>query len=252
MISSSNLWKFIGGALALVFIVVAACGWLQEHDARLKAEAAQTAQKQVIEQAQKSIDAAKADQERTANDLKAQLAAIEAEKQKPVTPAQFVVDLSKLIPNLPQPAAVATAPVPAPSAPGALSAAAKPAQPGETTPSAAPEVVEIPAADLSSLRNYSLNCQAASARLDACTNTSADLQTQLTGTTAQLNAETRTAQIWERTAKGGTFWTRLKGGLKCVAISGGGAALGAWADKKQPAVGAAVGVAAGEVGCRIF
>jgi hypothetical protein len=252
VISYPNLWKWIGGALALVFVVVAASAWLQEHDARLKAEAAQAAQKQVIDQAQKAIDAAREDQARTASDLKAQLAAIEAEKQKPVTPAQFVVDLSKLIPNLPQPAAVVSAPAPMPSAPGALSAAAKPAQPGETTPSAAPEVVQIPAADLPSLRDYSLNCQAASARLDACDKTTADLQAQLTGTTAQLNAETRTAEIWERTAKGGTFWTRLKGGLKCVAIAGGGAALGAWANQKQPAVGAAIGVAAGEVGCRIF
>lgn len=234
------LRELVGGVLTVVFIACALFSWLQEHDARLKAEATSSALVETITEQQKSIEAAKADQAQVAQSLQQQMAAIEAEKQKPVTAPQFMLDLSKVIPALPQAAQVVTPPPTEQNVSGKM----------VELPSA--PVVQIPEIDLPALRDYKLSCDENSAQLIACKATTADLNTQLAGVTAQYNARTKEAAIWEATAKGGTFWTRLKSSLKCIAISGGSAGLGALLDKKQPAVGAMIGVAAGEVGCRTF
>lgn len=227
------------GIVLVVLLIFAGRVWLEERDARVKAEAVQSAQQQVIDQAQKSIDAAKVDQAKQASDLQARLDAIEKQKQQPVTAPQFVVDLNKLIPNLPQPATVI------------------PAQPemktanGETKPAVA-ETVQIPAADLPALRDYKLSCDETSAKLNACQLTNADVQAELAGTQTQLTATAKERDAYKAAAKGGSFLHRLGKDVKCLAVSGGLAAAGAYADKNQPERGAVIGVVVGGVGCRMF
>jgi DNA primase len=199
----------IGIAAAVVLLALLALGgyeWLQEHDAKLKADTVTTAQQQTIAQAQKSIDAAKLDQAEVATNLNVRIAALEAQKQQTVSPAKFVVDMSKLLPNLPQPVTVAQ------TAPTQKTVA------GKEVPSAS--VVQIPEADLQTLQTYKLNCDENEARLGACQKTSTDLTTQLTGTHGQLNAMTVERDTWEKAAKGGTWWHRTLTAGKWIVIGG--------------------------------
>jgi hypothetical protein len=227
-----------GAMFLLVVLLFGFRAWIAEHDARTKAEATQTAQQEVIATAQKSIDAARADQARTADTLQQQIAALEARKQQPVTPERFVLDLSKALPNLPQPATVV------PSAPAA--AGNGPAQP----PSAAS--IQIPAADLPALRDYKISCDENSARLTACQLTDASLQQQLDGTQSQLKATAAERDSWKTAARGGSWLHRLGKAAKCLGFSAGGAALGSALDTQQPARGAAIGAIAGGAGCEVF
>jgi hypothetical protein len=162
--------------------------WLQEHDGRLKVEAQTAVQ-------QKDIEALRATQQQTADTLKAQLAAIALERQQPVAPAQFVVDASKLLPNLPQPVA---------------------ATPVDTAKPDGPQQVVIPAADLPAFRNYKLTCDAATDSLAACTSTQQTLKAQVALTEAQRDE-------WQKAAKGGSIWHRA---LKVAEYVGIGAAVG--------------------------
>lgn len=210
MNSYANLWKVLGGLVLLAAICVGAFSWLQEHDARIEAQAESNAQRQTIAQAQQTMDAAKADQAQVAKTLQAQLATIEAERQKPVTPAQFVVDLSKALPQLPQAATV-------------VQPAAPPATPGSSGAQAAvaPDpVVEIPAADLPALRDYKLSCDETGAKLDACQKTGADQGTQLTATQTQLKATKAERDSWEKAAKGGSWWHRTLTAGKWLLVGG--------------------------------
>jgi hypothetical protein len=226
--------------LAIAAAVFTGREWLREHDARARAESTAAAESQIIATAQKQIDAAQADAKQTAAQLTQQLAAIEAQKQRPVTAPQFVVDLSKVIPNLPQAATVIQQPAQAQIVNGKT----------ETAPPQ--QAVEIPAADLPALQTYKLNCDATGLKLDACTKTSADLQEQLAGSRDQLAAETKIAKSWESAAKGGSIWSRLTHGAKCLAISGAAAYAGSRVDVKDPGVGAVIGTVAGGIGCQVF
>jgi hypothetical protein len=239
-VTISKWWLIGAGVCLLAFVVFGTVTWLQEHDARLKAESTQTAQQQVILSAQKSIDAAKADQAQTAAQLQTRIATLEAQKSQPVTPNQFVVDLAKLIPNLPQPATVVQPPP------------TTQVVDGKTEQVAGAPVVQIPAGDLQALQTYKLNCDETGAKLSACQLTGADLQTQLTGTQTQLKAMTTERDTWEATAKGGTLMQRLGHIGKCLAISGGGAGLGAAVDSKHPARGASIGGAVGVATCEMW
>lgn len=226
--------------LVIVFLAIAGRAWLQERDARTKAEATQAAQQQVITAAQSKIDSAAADQKQTAAWLQQQLAALQAQKQQPPTPPQFVVDMQKAIPNLPQaPQVVTPAPV-------------QQTVNGKTETVQPPAAVEIPAADLPALQAYKLNCDATGLKLDACTKTGADLQVQLAGTETQLGAMTKERDSWKTAAKGGSIWSRVGRNLKCLAISGGAAYAGSRIDVSNPGVGAVIGTVAGGVGCEVF
>lgn len=234
-----NLWRFIGGMLALVFVVLAANAWLQERDARIKAESVQAAQQQVISAAQKQIDQAKADSASAATALQAKLADLEKQKQQPISAQDFAAALQKLVP-LPQAPVVVQLPAQTQTANGKT----------ESLPSA--PVVQIPAADLPALRDYKLGCDETSAKLSACQLTDAADQQELAATKQQLHAAETERDAYKSASKGGSFLHRLKGDLKCLAISGGAAAAGAYAYKRSPAIGAVAGVAVGEVGCRLF
>jgi hypothetical protein len=239
-VTISPWWKIGACVLVCVLAALNVAALLREHDARLKAEAVEAAQQQVISGAQEAIDTARADAAKTASDLQARLAAIEAQKRQPVTAPQFIVDLSKVIPNLPEPARVVEVP-----------AETKTVN-GETKQIPAETAVQIPAADLQALQKYKLDCDATGAKLSACEQIAADRVAEMEAGKAQLAAVTKERDAYKQAAKGGSFLHRVGKQLKCIAASSGGAALGAAVDSNKPERGALIGAVAGGVGCQLF
>ena len=196
----SRAWAIgIGEVLGLA-IVLGGYEWLQEHDARLKAESVQSAQTQVIATEQKSIDQAKADQAQTASDLKSQLTAIANQRTIVVTPAQAAA-VANTLPNLP--AQVQVQQIPAtPTAP-------------------ATQQIVIPQADIPAFQAYKLDCDESSAKLTACSLNAASAAVIQQGTADQLAAVTKERNTWEATAKGGTFWQRFKHDAIQIGVTAG-------------------------------
>ena len=196
----SRAWAIGIGVVLGLAIVLGGYEWLQEHDARLKAESTQVAQQQVIATAQKSIDQAKADQAQTASDLKTQLAAIASQRTIVVTPQQAAA-VANTLPNLP--AQVQVQQVPAtPTAP-------------------ATQQIVIPQADIPAFEAYKLDCDASSAKLTACSLNAASAAVIQQGTASQLAAVTKERDTWEATAKGGTFWQRFKHDAIQIGVTAG-------------------------------
>ena len=196
----SRAWAIGIGVVLALAIVLGGYEWLQEHDARLKAESVQSAQTQVIATAQKSIDQAKADQAQTASDLKSQLTAIANQRTIVVTPAQAAA-VANTLPNLP--AQVQVQQIPAtPTAP-------------------ATQQIVIPQADIPAFQAYKLDCDESSAKLTACSLNAASAAVIQQGTADQLAAVTKERDTWEATAKGGTFWQRFKHDAIQIGISAG-------------------------------
>jgi hypothetical protein len=183
------LTVLLGGGIAF-----AAYGWLQEHDARLKAET-QSGQQQ------KQIDALNQQQAETQKALDAKLASIERQRSQPATAAQLVSDAANLLPNLPEP----------------LQVQAAPANPALPNAPATQEVV-IPEADFKSIRDAQLTCQEDAAKLNACQATEQDATQQLRLAEAQRDE-------WKTAAKGGSIWHRALGAAKWFAVGAGTGAV---------------------------
>jgi len=199
-VTISRAWAIGIGVVLGLAIVLGGYEWLQEHDARLKAESTQVAQQQVIATAQKSIDQAKADQAQTASDLKTQLAAIASQRTIVVTPQQAAA-VANTLPNLP--AQVQVQQVPAtPTAP-------------------ATQQIVIPQADIPAFQAYKLDCDASSAKLTACSLNAASAAVIQQGTANQLAAVTKERDTWEATAKGGTFWQRFRHDAIQIGVTAG-------------------------------
>jgi len=199
-VTISRAWAIGIGVVLGLAIVLGGYEWLQEHDARLKAESTQVAQQQVIATAQKSIDQAKADQAQTASDLKTQLAAIASQRTIVVTPQQAAA-VANTLPNLP--AHVQVQQIPAtPTAP-------------------ASQQIVIPQADIPAFQAYKLDCDESSAKLTACSLNAASAAVIQQGTTNQLAAVTKERDTWEATAKGGTFWQRFRHDAIQIGVTAG-------------------------------
>ena len=193
-------WALGIGVVLGLAIMLGGYEWLQEHDARLKAESVQTAQAQVIATAQKSIDQAKADQAQTASDLKSQLAVIASQRTIVVTPERAAA-IANTLPNLP--AQVQVQQVPAtPTAP-------------------ATQQIVIPQVDITAFQAYKFDCDESKAKLTACTLNAASAAIIQQGIANQLAAVTKERDTWEATAKGGTFWHRFKHDAIQIGISAG-------------------------------
>jgi hypothetical protein len=196
----SRAWAIGIGVVLGLAIVLGGYEWLQDHDARLKAESTQTAQQQVIATAQKSIEQAKADEEQTVSSLQAQLAAIASQRTVVVTPPQAAA-VANTLPNLP--AQVQVQQVPAtPTAP-------------------ASQQIVIPQADIPAFQAYKLDCDESSAKLTACTLNAASAAVIQTSTDTKLAAVTKERDTWEATAKGGTFWQRFKHDAIQICVTAG-------------------------------
>jgi hypothetical protein len=199
-VTISRAWAIGIGVVLGLAIVLGGYEWLQEHDARLKAESVQTAQQQVIATAQKSIEQAKADQTQTASDLKSQLAAIASQRTIVITPTQAAA-VANTLPNLP--AQVQVQQVPA--------AATAPAS----------QQLVIPQADIPAFQAYKLDCDESSAKLSACSLNAASAAVIQQDAASQLAAVTKERDTWEATAKGGTFWQRFKHDAIVIAVTAG-------------------------------
>ncbi len=187
----------IPSVLLAGFLVFVGYGWMQEHDARLKAETQTGAQ-------QKQIDGLKQQQTDAQNSLNKQLAGLEKSRQAPATATQLVSDASSLLPNLPVPLQVQTAQK-SPSLPDA---------PGAQT-------VIIPEADFKSIRDAQVTCEENTAKLATCQTLGEESKQQL-----QLTEQQR--DEWKTAAKGGSIWHRALGAAKWFAI-GAGAGAGLYA-----------------------
>jgi hypothetical protein len=187
----------IPAVLLAGFLVFAGYGWLQEHDARVKAEA-QTGQQQ------KQIDGLKQQQVDTQNVLTEKLASLEKERQAPATATQLVSDASTLLPGLPEPLQVQTTPT------------------DPKLPDAPPiQTVVIPEADFKSIQDAQIGCEENAAKLNACQTIGSESKQQL-----QLTEQQR--DEWKTAAKGGSMWHRALGAAKWFAV-GAGAGAGAYA-----------------------
>jgi hypothetical protein len=179
------------------FLVFIGYGWMQEHDARLKAEA-QTGQQQ------KQIDGLKQQQTEAQSALNEKLTALEKSRQTPATATQLVGDASSLLPNLPVPLQVQTGPK-------------DPALPDAP----ATQTVVIPEADFKSIRDGQVTCEENTAKLATCQTLGDESKQQL-----QLTEQQR--DEWKTAAKGGSIWHRALGAAKWFAI-GAGAGAGLYA-----------------------
>src|SRR5277367_5913708 len=145
----------IPSVLLAGFLIFVGYGWMQEHDARLKAES-QTGEQQ------KQIDGLKQQQADAQTALNGTLASLEKERQRPATATQLVSDAGHLLPNLPQPLQVLTTPE-------------NPALPNGPTA----QTVVIPEADFQSIRDAQVTCQENTAKLAACQTIEDDGKQQL-------------------------------------------------------------------------
>jgi hypothetical protein len=222
-----NTLEISGILLAVLLAAMAFHAWLTEHDDRLRLQATIATQKQ-------ALDAADARERDRAVTLKDSLTQIETLKRQTQTPAQVIRDLPKFL-SLPQPitlnspqsgssetqqgpvrsktaTCLAKKGCPSPAPPSAVSSPAE-VSPGLESPALAaptnqqdlPDApsAQIPAADLKPLFDFVQDCRSCQAQLAAAKQNSAD-------NAAKLTALTRERDAAVATAKGGTFWQRLR------------------------------------------
>jgi hypothetical protein len=238
-----NTLEISGILLAVLLAAMAFHAWLTEHDDRLRLQATIATQKQ-------ALDAADVREHDRAATLKDTLAQIEALKRQTQTPAQVLRDLPKFL-SLPQPitlnppqsglpatqqGTLRTKTSPCVAKKGCLSPAPQAAaeesseqdssgveSPALSAPANQPDLpdapsAQIPAADLKPLFDYVQDCRSCQAQLAAAKQNAADNATKLTALTRERDAAVATA-------KGGTFWQRLRrNALWFVVGAGAGAA----------------------------
>jgi hypothetical protein len=238
-----NTLEISGILLAVLLAAMAFHAWLTEHDDRLRLQATISTQKQ-------ALDAADVREHDRAATLKDTLAQIEALKRQTQTPAQVLRDLPKFLSlpqpitlNSPQSATPATqqgtahtkitpcvAKKGCPSSAAAATADVSAGQdssgvesPALAVPTNQPDLpdapsAQIPAADLKPLFDYVQDCRSCQVQLAAAKQNATD-------NAAKLTAVTRERDAAIATAKGGTFWQRLRrNALWFVVGAGAGAA----------------------------
>jgi len=198
--------KWLAGILAAVLLIACYAGYevYQSHQRIAVAEAKSAVSEATIKANQDSI-------KQIQDQLVITNKALEAAKAAPESPKQFVIDVSKYIPSIPQQPTIITIP-------------AQPAQPATLDHPAVPATPEVqnvvlPAADLQALRNYGGTCQEDKASLAACQLVGAKKDVDLKATIAERD-------VWENTAKGGTFWQRFGSAVRHTTCGGLGVAAG--------------------------
>lgn len=199
-------WE-IAGAVAGV-LILAWCGyyWLQEHDARMKADATVAAN----EQKTKEIDARdavlKSDQaKRDADSAAREAALIEAVKDLK-TPAQIAPFVQKEL---------------APSAPQPITINLPKSTPDNPTPNA---IISIPQADLPAVRDRLNKCDIDANAISTCRADSDTKDKQLANAAVKLNAANNERDAYKLELAGGTFWRRTKTAFKFAGIGAAAAA----------------------------
>ena len=189
--------RFVAFALPITLLVGASIfgghGWLQEHDARLKAESQTSQQQRLIEGLQHQ-------QAMNQQALAVKLSVLKQARSRPATAAQ-IVDAARLLPNLPKP----------------LEVKSVPDNPGLPT-GPATQTVTIPEVDFKGIRDAQLTCDENGVKLNACESSQQNTSQQLKLTEAQRDE-------WKTTAKGGSIWHRMIGAAKWFAIGAGSGAV---------------------------
>jgi hypothetical protein len=187
----------VPAALIVGLLIFAGYGWVEEHDARVKAET------QTSEQ-QKQIDGLQQQATQAQTALNSRLASLEKERAQPATAAQLVSDATSLLPGLPEPLQIETAPVNSalPDAPVSQN-------------------IVVPEVDFKVIRDAQITCQEDAAKLATC-QTLADTNQQ------QLKLTEEQRDEWKTAAKGGSMWHRALGAAKWFAV-GAGAGAGLYA-----------------------
>jgi hypothetical protein len=201
----TRLWFRLAELLITATLAIAVLGaWRADRRDRAQLAADLAAAKQALAQADTR------QHERDAQ-LVQTLATLAAEKRTTTTPAQIVRDLPQQI-SLPSPIVLQPAPSPNPGAePTRAGKAADPARDSNQTQAV------IPAEDLKSLYDFTLDCKACQSKLTATQGDLADERSK----TAVLTRERDEAV---RAAKGGSVFRRMARAAKWLAI---GAAFGA-------------------------
>jgi hypothetical protein len=232
-----NTLEISGILLAVLLAAMAFHAWLTEHDDRLRLQATIATQKQ-------ALDAADTREHDRAATLKDTLAQIEALKRQTQTPAQLIRDLPKFL-SLPQPitlnppqgarpatqqgtvqskpaSCVAKKGCPSPASPSAASSSTleSPSLAAPTNQQALPDApsAQIPAADLKPLFDFVQDCRSCQAQLAAAKQNATD-------NAAKLTALTRERDAALATAKGGTFWQRLRRNALWFVVGAGAGAV---------------------------
>ena len=199
------------GLMALAALACAiALGYigLEEHDARVRAEATVKASQTVADSAAtQQKDLAAAEQQRDAQTA-ATLAAMEKLVATVKTPQQAASFVASSVP-VPQPITV--------NIPQAT--------PAEPTP---PATFTVPQADLPAIRDAVATCQECSLKLQSALADSSSKDAQLKAAGEQLSAVSNERDAYKK-AVNGTFLSRVKTAAKYMAL---GAAIGALAARK--------------------
>lgn len=190
------------GIAAVVLFLASLGGYeaLQAHDAQLKADGVQAVQEQKAKADQTIKDQAKADQAKIDAAQTAALSAIDRQRTIVVTPQQAAA-VANTLPNLPQQVQVQTVPA--------------------TATAPATSQIVIPSADIPAFQKYKLDCDESSVKLTACSLTAAKSDIIQKATDDQLRAMTVDRDSWKSTAKGGTFWHRVKHDLVVIGVTAG-------------------------------
>lgn len=225
--------KVLTGVVVIgsLLLILAGIVLAHEHDARINAQANQAAQQKIADGLQKQFDQSKADIAKNNEDLKQQLAVIAAQRQVVPTPSQFVVDVSKLIPSLPQPLQVKDVPA--------------------TATAPATQQIVAPKEDIAALQKYTLDCDEATAKLNACTLNTAALETQVTATQGQLAATAKERDGWKKAAGQGSFLSSVATGAKHSGCGGAGALAGYGAASHGTAASGAISGSLTWLGCEL-
>jgi hypothetical protein len=190
-------WLAAGFGVLLILVAIGGYELLQEHDARIRAEITTAAQKPNIQQGQAEVKQGEADAAKAIADLKTEIARLEGQRTVVITPQQAAQQIPQVIPNLPAPVTV---------------------QPTPTAADPKAQSIVIPQEDLQALQNYRITCDENVAKLSACMKGQEALKTEVQGKDRELTATAGQRDMWEATAKGGTFWHRFKDGAKKVGI----------------------------------
>ena len=224
MIRRIELAAVLVGAIA---IVISAHGWVQN---RINQQRLQT----LLDQKQKAIDAATAEETQTEASLAKTIAEIEELKRQTRSPEDAAKALSRELSRLPVPIQIrslltetatssSSAETPATAASLALEGKSTDRQSGGklnlTARTQVPTIVDVPAPDLKPLFDSVENCNECQARLDAS-------QSALALEKAKSDALRNQRDNAIAAAKGGTVWNRIGRAAKWIAIGAlAGAAL---------------------------
>lgn len=199
-------------SVVLLLATLALSAWFASRDEEQRLQTTLTAQKQVID----AVGVRERARDATLKDALAQIGKLKRDTR---TPSQIIRDLPKYLP-LPQPITITDlANPPKAATQHGAGTSEKTSFPPLVPPSLADGLpatpaAQVPAADLKSLYNVVQDYRACQLRLTAANENAADQ----TGKAAAL---TRERDVAITTAKGGTFWRRLRRNALWFAVGAG-------------------------------